>query len=356
MPLKRLLKHVEPRLTMIRRFLPGIAFFCGFTWDSLTLGKGVSFFSLLVLTSYFFGAGLFLVLLVREVKPQWQNGFTFLVQFFFGGLFSALVIFYFKSSGSLYTFFVVLCLVALLIANEFISERYLIRSLSWALFAACSTMYLNFLIPHIVHSIRAIWFYLSCGISLCLVYFIHHVASAKQHQKKWRQLAPAMGVVLVLAVLYQLQLIPPVPLVLKENYICKNFSSEGGVYQCQAEKQVFWRALGFGGDIIHFQPGEKIYNLSAVFAPTHITVNLEQRWWMWDETQGRWLARGLVPLPMLGGRKAGWRTYSYINTTVRSGRWKVETAMQDGSVLGVYYFTAMPQGPDIPKTHTVKIN
>lgn len=367
MNFKTLFEQFEPRLTVIRRFLPAIAFFCGFTWDSVTMGRVVSFFDLLVLTTYYFGAGLILVLLVREVKPQWNNWFNFLIQFFFGGLFSALVVFYFKSSGSLYTFLVVVGLVILLVANEFLAKKYQSRTLSWTLFAACGTMYFNFLIPHIVHSIKAVWFYLSCLISLVLIYAIHRFANAKQrepmllgikngqYRRDLRQISPVLGVVLLLVVLYQLQLIPPVPLVLKESYICKNFRKEDGVYQCQAEKQPFWRALGLGRDVIHFQEGEKIYSLNAVFAPTRITVDLEQRWWLRKEGSRRWLARGVINLPMVGGRKEGWRTYSYIQTGVQPGYWKVETALQGGAVLAVHYFTAKDQREPAPQTHTVKV-
>jgi len=368
MGIKTFYQQLEPRLTAIRRFLPGFAFLCGFIWDSVTMGRVVSFYDLLILTTYYFGAGLILVLLVREIQPQWQNWFIFLIQFFFGGLFSALVVFYFKSSGSLYTFMVVILLALMLISNEFIAERYRSRTLTWTMFAACGTMYLNFLIPHIVHSIKPIWFYLSCIFSLAVVFAIHAFAYAKQREyvtveikkllylKELRQIVPSLAVVALLIALYQFQLIPPVPLVLKESYICKNFSNENGVYQCQAERQSLLRFLGFGADVIHITEGEKIYNLSAVFAPTRITVDLEQRWWLWNEQLNHWLARGVVPLPMEGGRKEGWRTYSYIEASSQTGDWKVETALKDGAVLDVAYFTAKDQVEPAPRTHTVRVH
>jgi hypothetical protein len=367
MKIKTLYHQLEPRLTAIRHFLPGLAFICGFTWDSVTMGKVVSFYDLLILTTYYFGAGLVLILLVREVQPQWQNWFTFLIQFFFGGLFSALVVFYFKSSGSLYTFLVVIFLALMLVSNEFIGKKYQSRTLTWTIFAVCGTMYLNFLIPHMVHSIKPVWFYLSCIFSLTVVFAIHGIAYAKQrasmtieikklqYLRDLRQMAPSLVVVALLVVLYQLQLIPPVPLVLKESYICKDFSNENGVYQCQAERQSLARTLGFGGDVIHITNGEKIYNLSAVFAPTGITVDLEQRWWLWNEQLGRWVASGVVPLPMQGGRKEGWRTYSYIQASSQAGDWKVETALRDGAVLAVAYFTAKNQVEPAPRTHTVGV-
>ncbi|MDF1581417.1 MAG: DUF2914 domain-containing protein [Desulfuromonadales bacterium] len=368
MEIKTIYQQLEPRLTAIRRFLPGVAFICGVSWDSVTMGKVVSFYDLLVLTTYYLGAGLLLILLVREIQPRWQNWFIFLIQFFFGGLFSALVVFYFKSSGSLYTFLVVIFLALMLVSNEFIAEKYRSRTLSWTMFATCGTMYLNFLIPHFVHSVKPVWFYLSCLFSLAVVFTIHAFAYAKQRQymstevkklqylRELRQMTPALGVVALLAVLYQFQLIPPVPLVLKESYICKDFTNADGIYQCQAESQSLSRALGFGGDVIHFKDGEKIYNLSAVFAPAQISVDLEHRWWLWNEQLGNWQSSGVVPLPMVGGRKEGWRTYSYINPRGRAGEWKVETALKDGAVLAVAYFTAKVQVEPAPRTHTVTVD
>jgi hypothetical protein len=355
-------------MAVIRRFMPALAFFCGFTWDSLTMGRVVSFYDLLILTTYYFGAALVLIFLVREIKPRWQNWFTFMVQFAFGGLFSALVVFYFKSSGSFYTFLVVIGLVLLLVANEFLAEKYRSRTLSWAMFTACGTMYLNFLVPHIFHSVRPVWFYLSCILSLAVVISIHGFASAKQREsmpketkklqyiRDLRQIVPSLGVVILLVILYQLQIIPPVPLVLRESHICKNFSKENGIYQGQAEQQTFLRTLGFGEDVIHFQEGEKIYSINAIFAPTNIAVDLEQRWWLDDEKRGSWISMGVIPLSMVGGRAKGWRTYSYIDHAVQRGNWKVETALKDGAALAVEYFTAKRQVEPLPPTHTVTVN
>ncbi len=364
----KLFQQIEPRLAVLRRFLPAIAFFCGFIWDSVTMGRVVSFYDLLLLTTYYFGAGLILVLLVREIRPQWENWFIFFVQFFFGGLFSALVVFYFKSAGSFYTFFVVIGLVCILVGNEFLAEKYRSRSLSWAMLAACGTMYLNFLIPHIAHSVKPGWFYLSCVISLILVFAIHAFASVKNretlpvgikklvYRKDLRQMIPAVAVVLVLVFLYQVRVIPPVPLVLKESYICKNVNRVGDVYQGEVEKQTFWRSFGFAGDVIHFNEGERLYCLVAVFAPTRIKVDLEHRWWLYNEKKGRWLARGVVPLSMVGGRTDGWRTYSYIQKVVLAGNWKVETALKEGAVLAIDYFKAEPQMNPPVQTHRIKVN
>lgn len=368
MGFENITESLKQKITIVRRFMPAFAFFCGFTWDSVTMGQVVTFYDLLLLTTYYFGAALILILLVREVKPEWNNWFSFLAQFSFGGLFSALVVFYFKSSGSFYTFFVVIGLVILLVFNEFLAEKYRSRTLTWAMFAACGTMYLNFLIPHIFHSVRPVWFYLSCILSFAIVLSIHAFANTRQSEpattklkslqyiRNMRQIVPAFGVIVFLVVLYQCQIIPPVPLVLRESYICKDFSKDKGIYQGVVEKQTFWRRLGFGNDVVHFKDGGKIYSMNAIFAPTNIRVQLEQRWWLHDKKNGNWKKVAVVPLYMVGGRKKGWRTYSYIQNTARIGEWKVETALKDGAVLAVDCFTAEKQDGKARERHTVIIN
>lgn len=76
----------------------------------------------------------------------------------------------------------VIFLALMLVSNEFIAEKYRSRTLVWTMFAACGTMYLNFLIPHVVHSIKPVWFYLSCIVSLMVVFAIHGFAYAKQRE------------------------------------------------------------------------------------------------------------------------------------------------------------------------------
>jgi hypothetical protein len=336
---------VTRKTQTIRRFFPAIAFFSGFTWDSVTMGRMVKTVDLAILGCYYLGAVLVLIFQSKDIGPKWQRWLTLILQFFFGGLFSALVVFYFKSSSAGLGTLFVLGLGFMLVANEFLGRKYEQQTLTWTIFTLCGVMFLNFLIPHIVHSIHSIWFYLSCFLSLAIVYTIRRFAGAERHyislpkgkriyyRKDITQMIFPVAIVVVLIVLHQKQIIPPVPLVLKENFICVNLEKAGDSYQCQAEKQPFYRSLGIGTQTIHFKPNQKIYNLTSIYAPNHVKVEMEQRWFILGHDEKSWLPRGTVPTPMTGGRKNGWRVYSFINKTVAPGRWKVETALIGGAVL-----------------------
>ena len=60
----------------------------------------------------------------REWSAEWRQRFSWAVQFCFGSLFSALVVCYFKSSGSLASFILVILLAILLVGNEFLQKKY----------------------------------------------------------------------------------------------------------------------------------------------------------------------------------------------------------------------------------------
>ena len=125
---------------MIKKYLPVVAFFAGFLWDALTIGKNVNASDLLILSAYLFGTVPIMVWLVKRANllidnaaqttlamhvsfkdANWRERLPYLLlQFLFGSLFSALFILYFKSSSHLAAFAWCLGLGVLLIANEFL--------------------------------------------------------------------------------------------------------------------------------------------------------------------------------------------------------------------------------------------
>lgn len=185
----------KPVAKKIEKFIPAIAFLGGFAWDSITLGTMVYGSDLLFLFAYYLGAFILVVLLSahlehpegwtkeriqqvaqeqgvksnaivihhrfldREWSDAWKKRFSWAVQFCFGSLFSALVVCYFKSSGSLASFILVIVLVVLLVGNEFFQKRYESFGVSLAFFCLLGTMFLNFTIPHLVHRIGFFGFY-----------------------------------------------------------------------------------------------------------------------------------------------------------------------------------------------------
>lgn len=321
----------------LRKYFPVLAFLGGFLWDSLTLGRVVTSTDLFMLGGYVALAYVCLLLLIIRVDERYLRPLTWVVQFCFGGLFSALVIFYFKSSGNLWTMLFVLGLVFLLIGNEWLQSRYSRMGIAWSLFTLTGTMFLNFAIPHWVHSVNFLWFILSTLLGFGLTALLWKLSG----RSPLLLIAPG-GVSLLLLSFWFMDLIPPVPMVMKQNIVCKGFEKVKGEYTCMEPSPSLLEQMGILKTRIYKSPEERLYVLSSVFAPSDVEADLEHRWQYRDTSAGEWVNAGVVPFHMTGGRQEGYRLYSR-KENMKSGLWRVVTALQGGAVMGFTEFV-IPEG------------
>lgn len=340
----------NPVVQKLRKFFPAAAFFGGFTWDSITLGKLVQTTDLAILLLYYVASLVFLLLLAAEPgkflnrtwSEKWQNRFTYAVQFCFGSLFSALVVCYFKSSGSFGAFFLVALLAVFLVANEFLQQSYAKFGFSLALFNLLGTMYLNFLIPHLVNGIGFFWFFVSVLISFGICF-----GAFKISRRPSKVLIAPVAISAALLVAYLLNWIAPVPLVLKDQNACTGFSKD---YTCYVDEKGFVGGLsvylGFS-PTLSIVEGEGVTFVSAVFAPAKVETQLEHRWYHENLQSGKYELLNTITSPRMttrGSREEGFRIYT-TKKNVPEGKWKVETAVKDGSVIGskTFYVKKVPE-------------
>ncbi|MCR5028693.1 MAG: DUF2914 domain-containing protein [Fibrobacter sp.] len=340
----------NPVVQKLRKFFPAAAFFGGFTWDSITLGKLVQTTDLAILLLYYVASLVFLLLLAAEPgkflnrtwSEKWQNRFTYAVQFCFGSLFSALVVCYFKSSGSFGAFFLVALLAVFLVANEFLQQSYAKFGFSLALFNLLGTMYLNFLIPHLVNGIGFFWFFVSVLISFGICF-----GAFKLSRRPSKVLIAPVAISAALLVAYLLNWIAPVPLVLKDQNACTGFSKD---YTCYVDEKGFVGGLsvylGFS-PTLSIVEGEGVTFVSAVFAPAKVETQLEHRWYHENPQSGKYELLNTITSARMttrGSREEGFRIYT-TKKNVPEGKWKVETAVKDGSVIGskTFYVKKVPE-------------
>ena len=316
------------------KFFPAIAFLGGFSWDSLTIGSKVYGSDLIFLSFYFLLALVSIYFIATKELPQvWIDRLTWVVQFCFGNLYSALVICYFKSSGSIASFVIVLILAGLLVGNEFLKEKYEKFGVCLAFFCLLGTMFFNFLIPHLVHGMGTFWFFFSTFLSvgLCCLLWL------KSARNKQALIAP-ITISLVLSIAYIANWIAPVPLVLKQQIVCKNFDRQS--YSCDVDKADFWQRMGFKGATIHKDEGDEIYFMSSVYAPAELKAPVEFRWFYKEPSTNKFkLTDRITSSRMLvkGGRDQGYRSYSK-KKNIPAGTYRVEIAYKDGAVIGAETF------------------
>lgn len=362
------------------KFFPAFAFLGGFSWDSMTIGSRVYgsdlailfLYYLLALVSIYFIAtrisveskkmdsceniygddsdveihqNFFSKILNREWPSSWIKRLTCVVQFCFGNLYSALVICYFKSSGSIASFAIVLILAALLVGNEFLKEKYENFGICLAFLCLLGTMFFNFLIPHLVHGMGTFWFVLSTLLSAVVCYLLW-MKSSQDFSRKKRFLVAPVAICLMLFIAYLANWIAPVPLVLKQQIVCKNFNRE--TYSCDTDKLDFWQRIGFKGETIHKDEGDEVYFMSSVYAPAELKAPIEFRWYYKEPSTNKFKITDKITssrMVLRGGRDAGYRSYSK-KKNIPPGTYKVETAYKDGAVIGAKTFKVIEGIPE----------
>ena len=328
MAVRERVRHTYER---VRPWVPAVFFIGGFAWDALTLGQTIKSVDLFILLAYLSGAAAILVALGRGVQFRGSQYLNSVLQFFYGGIFSALFIFYFLSSSDLPGYLVVLGLAALLIGNEFLESRYSELTLSWVLFTMSATMFFNFALAHLFRSISTFWFYLGTLIAVLLVLVLRRVS---RHESA--SIVPSLVVAALLLVLHAFNFIPPVPLVKKEMLIAHDMHKRSGGYDALVESPG-WRFWRTSSPVFHRASGERVYCFTSVFVPNGIRTTIRHRWLLYDTKAGEWRTTSVVPFTISGGRSGGYRGLTYKQNVV-PGEWRVIAESESGAKLGITDF------------------
>lgn len=277
----------------------------------------------------------------REWSAEWRQRFSWAVQFCFGSLFSALVVCYFKSSGSLASFILVILLAILLVGNEFLQKKYESFGVSLAFLSLLGTMFMNFTLPHLVHRIGFIWFFLSTLLSLAVCVFIWKVS-----RRSKKVLIAPIGISVCLVAAYLMNWVPPVPLVLKHQLVCQNFDKTD--YSCDVDAPSFLQIIGLKAPSVHHLPDQEIYVLASVYAPAELKAAIEYRWYFQNPVTGKYSLTDKISsgrMVINGGREDGFRSFSR-KKNVPAGRYRVEIAFKDGAVIGSQSFDVFDEARD----------
>lgn len=314
-----------------RPYLPFLAFGCGFVFDSVTLGREVSRFDLVLVSFYATIALVMILLATRNLSGRLRQVADTALQFCLGGSLSAVVVLYFRSTGQLYSLVFIAVLFVAMVYNELAHRDGPQRNLVWAMWCISGAMLANFVIPHIVGSVSPLWFYLSVAATLATVHGVRAIVKAP-----WASVRLATIAALILALLWALGFVPPVPLVLRNNLVCTDYQKADGEYRCDVDEPGVWQQLGLRPIEVSRDEGQPVYVLTAVFAPRDVDVTMQHRWYR--DTDEGWKLTDEMSFDMTGGRKDGWRFWSR-KRHVSPGLYKVETLLEGGAVLGYERFT-----------------
>ncbi|MGO3237466.1 MAG: DUF2914 domain-containing protein [Psychroflexus halocasei] len=333
-----------------QKYAPLLFFIGGFIFDSLTLRRIDRMYDLVVLCLHMTSLTVVLYLYNLADDGKWRNTFLerfqlyfpLAIQFFFGALSSAFVIYFSRSVSLSKTIFFFVILVGLLIANEFLRKRISNKYLQFSVYFFVSFTFFTFIIPVFVKMMNTGVFIFSGLVSLILTLLLlmtiyYRSPSTRAEVKLKKILSFIFGIYLMINIFYFFNLIPPVPLSLEDGMAAHHVEKVSQEYTVTYETDdwyVFWRdhRLKF-----ITSPGEKVYVFTSIFAPTEIEKKIFHRWKWFNKETDEWELIEDIGYNITGGRGEGFRGYTY-KQNMKEGLWEVEVITEEELILGVIEF------------------
>jgi hypothetical protein len=269
----------------------------------------------------------------------------FMMQFCLGGLFSASFLFYSKSGSVIASWPFLLMIFGYVIGNEILRKNYVRLSFQVSIFFTALFSYLIFFLPVVLGKMGDSIFIISGISSLILtglfIYILSWFAPLRTRKSAPILIFSISILFSIINLLYFTNLIPPIPLALKEAGIYRSVSRlPDGTYLAEGEAQNWFNVFS-SNPIIHLVTGEPLYALSAIFAPTSLKTNIMHVWQYYDEETSNWIESNKIELAIVGGRESGFRTYS-AKRDVFPGKWRVSVETPRGQLVGRLSFTVAP--------------
>lgn len=317
----------------------------GFLFDSLTMSRIDNVLDLALQTFYL---SMITVILVAQVAVQqgrwipqgWITKFwhyeTEAIHFFYGGLLSGYIVFYFKSASASRSAFFLILVAVLMVANEMPQVKKAGARLRIGLHAFCIVSFLNYLIPVLIGFMNHWTFAASVALAALAVGFMVKRLSGWYPQRRsamWTLGWPPVLVLIVLVTLYVGKWIPPVPLSLKYMGIYHQIARENTDYALSYPKPSWYTFWKKESRPFRARPEDVVNCFVRVFAPRRFTHQISLRWSVQDPRTGRFMISDRVPLAIHGGRGEGFRGFA-AKSRHTPGQWRVEAVTEDDRIIG----------------------
>ncbi len=322
------------------------AFLFGFILDNLTLTRVDQVFDNVVLLLYVLLAMLSILTLYAGIAERFgervsrfmRDKSPIVMQYAFGGLLSGMLIFYGRSGSLTASWPFLLIIIGVIYGNETIRNRSQRLVYNLVIFFVGLFAYITLVVPVYLGKMGPVIFVGSGLLALVImsVFFglvTRIVPNFIQLQK--RNVVFIIGFIyLTLNVLYFTNLIPPIPLSLKEVGIYHHVEKyDDGAYGVTYEKPKWWEWYRDSDKVFHYATGEDIYCFASVFSPSRLNTSIYHRWEYFDEKEKKWVEHGRYAYPILGGRDDGYRGYTQIST-YSEGDWRCTVETERGQVIG----------------------
>lgn len=341
----------------LRRHWLTISFICGFITDLLLLNKVDDLIDNLILLFYMLLSMASLLLLYAGIAEKFSERWSLrartyaplAAQYAFGGILSGILIFYGRSGSWFVSWPFLVIVIAVIAGNELLTQRaqrlvFNVTILFLALF-----LYLVLLVP-VLSGLMGAWIFVFSGlVALCVMWcFLRILRRIVPNflRANMRNVVFAIGMVYVLLNgLYFTNVIPPIPLSLKELGVYHHVERlEDGHYAVTYERGAWYQPFKRSNSTYRYQTGDTVFCFASVFAPWRLSTEVFHRWEYYVPEDREWRTHGRFPYAISGGRDGGFRGYTFVRS-VHEGTWRctVETARKQ--ILGRATFEIVEEAP-----------
>jgi hypothetical protein len=327
------------------------ALISGFLFDLWIAKRPDSVVNNILLLSYLLIAGAFIIILnlrARRRKDDAEPLLLLLVlQFCFGGLASNMLVLYGHSGTFAGSAVFIAILILVVFGNEYFRSRYSLLRFNIGVYYFLMLTYLLVAVPvYITHSIGAMTMLLSGCLSLLFIglflLILFFAVFRGTDIVKLREVALIIaGIFCVFNVLYFLNVIPPVPLAMRNLGIYHSVLKRSDETYLALYEPVPWYEFWRDSSETYVLEGSRsAFCFSSVFAPTDLEAPIYHKWEYHNTVTGEWEVRSRISFPISGGRAEGYRGFS-VKTSLTPGEWRCDVETATGSLIGRVSFTAV---------------
>jgi hypothetical protein len=343
--------HLAELKTFIERYQHHLSigsFFVGFAIDSIILKRIDLLVSNALLLSYLTVVIVVMLMLHHAAAKPPRADFLrriylwlpFVGQFAFGGMFSGFLIFYSQAGSLVASWPFLLIIVCLILANEFMRTYQERLTYQLLLFFFCLFSFAIYAVPIVLGRMGDMVFELSGLVALVafglMLGFLFLIDRGRTRRALGSVLIGTAAIYGLVTVLYFANVLPPIPLSLKDIGVYHAVERVGGDYVARAEDTPWYARLT--GVRISTTHGSSVVAYSSVFAPTKLTVNIVHHWQYYEPRDGTWVTISTIPFAIAGGRDGGYRGYSTLEPPV-PGEWRVRVETVRGQLIGQEEFS-----------------
>lgn len=342
--------QIRKLYAFVMRHLSTIIFLVGFFTDAFLLPEVDNPITKYIGLSYLLA--LAFIILLREwiisrnraskFEHRMFSLLSFGVAFFSGSSLSFVFVYAMRSAAFTVSWPLFLILILCMCANEFISTHNYRFTLDIAVFFIALVFFAIFNVPILFNQVTETIFLIAIAISACIslayMWVLKHASETAWYEAP-RGYALAIGVPLFVAMLYFLNIIPAVPLSLKEASLHHKVSRDTtGEYAFVSDERGRFAWLRLTDTHTMLPTDDAVYFFSAINAPAQFSAPISHVWEYYDHSMNKWRVSTIISFDLTGGRANGYRAYSK-KENITEGLWRVTVKVDDKRIIGRKTFT-----------------